>query len=103
MIGALGYTGAFGFYAGQNVIAFIMIFFLLPKTKQLTLEELDFVFGVPTKKHASYQLNTRLPWWFEKWVMRRANEPIGPLYHLDKINGIERHPDYVTAGARALQ
>lgn len=30
MLSAFGAVGAFGFYAGLNVAAFIMIFFLLP-------------------------------------------------------------------------
>lgn len=30
-------TGAFCFYAGLNVTAFVMIFFLVPETKQRTL------------------------------------------------------------------
>jgi len=33
-----GISGAFFFYAGLNVLAFIMIFFLVPETKQRTLE-----------------------------------------------------------------
>jgi MFS family permease len=39
MVGAMTIVGAFCFYAGLNVIAFVMIFFLLPETKQRTLEE----------------------------------------------------------------
>ena len=34
-------TGAFGFYAGLNLIAWFMIFCFVRETKQLTLEELD--------------------------------------------------------------
>lgn len=34
-------TGAFGFYAGLNLIAWGMIFCFVRETKQLTLEELD--------------------------------------------------------------
>lgn len=34
-------TGAFGFYAGLNLIAWAMIFFFVRETKQLTLEEID--------------------------------------------------------------
>ena len=30
MVGAFGAVGAFGFYAGMNVLALIMIFFLMP-------------------------------------------------------------------------
>jgi MFS family permease len=53
--------GAFGFYAGLNIIAFCMIFLFVPETKQRTLEELDYVFAVPTRKHMSYQLTKALP------------------------------------------
>lgn len=35
---AFGPTGAFGFYAGMNALAFVMIFLWLPETKQKTLE-----------------------------------------------------------------
>lgn len=34
-------TGAFGFYAGLNLVAWAMIFCFVRETKQLTLEEID--------------------------------------------------------------
>lgn len=34
-------TGAFGFYAALNLVAWAMIFCFVRETKQLTLEELD--------------------------------------------------------------
>ena len=74
-------TGAFGFYAGLNMIAFVVIFFLVPETKKKTLEELDFVFGVPTRKHVAYQTNTWLPWFFRRWFLWRRNTPLPLLYH----------------------
>lgn len=40
ILAALTPTGAFGFYAGLNVIAFVMIFLFVPETKQRSLEEL---------------------------------------------------------------
>ncbi|KAF8885549.1 hypothetical protein CPB84DRAFT_1788265 [Gymnopilus junonius] len=84
LLGAFGPTGAFGFYAGLNVAALIMIFFLLPETKQRTLEELDYVFAVPTRKHASYQLTTFLPYWVQRYVLFRKVE-LKPLYHFDEV------------------
>ncbi|KAF2119071.1 hypothetical protein BDV96DRAFT_370210 [Lophiotrema nucula] len=80
-------TGAFGFYAGLNVVAFVMIFFWVPETKQRTLEELDYIFGVPTKKFVSYQLRKALPWWWKKWVLWQRNARLEPLYHFD--HGVE--------------
>lgn len=34
-------AGAFGFYAGLNILAFIMILCFCPETKALSLEDLD--------------------------------------------------------------
>ena len=33
LLARLGATGAFGFYAGLNIVAFIVIFFIVPETK----------------------------------------------------------------------
>jgi sugar porter (SP) family MFS transporter len=88
MVGAMTNPGAFGFYAGLNVIAFIMIFFLLPETKQRTLEELDYVFAVPTSRHAGYQLNTFLPYWIKRYVLLRKDVKLEPLYNFDEVESI---------------
>jgi MFS family permease len=80
---AFGVSGAFGFYTAMNVIAFWMIFLFLPETKQRTLEELDYVFGVPTRTHAKYQLFTVLPWWFKNlpnFLRRRQPTHCPDLY-----------------------
>ncbi|KAI7163313.1 MFS transporter, partial [Hortaea werneckii] len=74
-------TNISGFYAGLNVLAFFMILFFLPETKQRTLEELDYVFGVSTRKHAAFELNEQIPWWFGKWILRRKGLPEPQLYH----------------------
>lgn len=76
-------TGAFGFYAGLNVLAFVLIFFLVPETKQRTLEELDFIFGVPTRRHVAYQLRCWLPWWVKKYVFWQRSAQLEPLYHME--------------------
>jgi hypothetical protein len=76
-------TGAFGFYAALNILACCVIFFIVPETKKRTLEELDFVFAVPTSRHASYQVRTWLPWWFRRWFMWQRNEPLPSLYQHD--------------------
>jgi len=88
MSGAMGPEGAFGFYAGLNVVAFVMIFFLLPETKQRTLEELDYVFAVPTARHANYQLTEFLPYWIKRWVFLRKDAELKPLYNFDEVESI---------------
>jgi len=84
ILGAFGPVGAFGFYAGLNVVAFCMIFFFMPETKQRSLEELDYVFGVPTSKFIKYQTTQVLPWWFKRWVMFNKSAHLEPLYKLDR-------------------
>ncbi|KAG4435587.1 hypothetical protein IFR05_008933 [Cadophora sp. M221] len=83
LLAAFTPTGAFGFYAGLNMVAFVLIFFLLPETKQRTLEELDFIFGVPTRRHAAYYGGTWLPWAFKRYVLFQGRAKLEPLYHLD--------------------
>ncbi|KAF9266880.1 hypothetical protein L218DRAFT_955981 [Marasmius fiardii PR-910] len=80
--------GAFGFYAGMNVLASIMIFFLLPETKQRTLEELDYIFAVPTWKHISYQGTKTLPYWIKRYLFFRKNAVLEPLYNFDEVESI---------------
>ena len=81
MLQAFGSTGSFGFYGGLNLIALIAIFFFLPETKEKTLEELDYVFAVPTTKHANYQLTEVLPWWTRRWFMFNRSASCPELYH----------------------
>lgn len=78
-----GTVGAFGVYAGFNFVAFVMIFFLVPETKQRTLEELDYIFAVPIRKFAHYQVTKALPWWLKRYVLFRRRATLEPLYHED--------------------
>lgn len=41
LLGAFKPQGAFGWYAGWNVIGFVLILLFVPETKSLSLEELD--------------------------------------------------------------
>ena len=75
--------GAFCFYAGLNVCALIMIFLWVPETKQRTLEELDYIFAVPTRKHMRYQLFTVAPWWVKRYVLFRKGAKCPELYQFD--------------------
>ncbi|KAI0037114.1 hypothetical protein K488DRAFT_81345 [Vararia minispora EC-137] len=79
MLTAFTPQGAFGWYAGWNIIGFILILLFVPETKALTLEELDEVFSVPSEQHAWYQLKA-LPHNIKKYVFRMKTEPLPPLY-----------------------
>ncbi|RMZ04857.1 hypothetical protein D0862_05177 [Hortaea werneckii] len=85
ILAAFGQVGAFGFYAGLNVVALLMIFLFVPETKQRTLEELDYIFAVPSRKFIAYQTGKAAPWWFRRWVLFQRGAKLEPLYHLDEV------------------
>jgi hypothetical protein len=72
------------------MLAFVVIFLFLPETKQRTLEELDYIFGVPTSRHAAYQLRTWLPWFVRKWVLGQKHVVLKPLYQLEGFSHDQR-------------
>ncbi|KAJ5689121.1 Major facilitator superfamily domain general substrate transporter [Penicillium macrosclerotiorum] len=89
MVRALTPQGAFGFYAALNIFALVLIFLFLPETKQRSLEELDYVFGVPTRTHAKYQLTQVLPWWIKRYIFLHKDAVCPELY---KISGSDTLP-----------
>lgn len=83
MLAVMGGTGAFLFYAGLNIVAFVMIFLWLPETKQRTLEELDYIFAIPTRKFMAHQCFRVAPWWIKRYVFRRKIGPCPALWSFD--------------------
>uniref|UniRef100_A0A0S1MJF7 Major facilitator superfamily (MFS) profile domain-containing protein n=1 Tax=Phakopsora pachyrhizi TaxID=170000 RepID=A0A0S1MJF7_PHAPC len=79
MLEAFKLQGTFGWYAGWCIIGWVAVFFTLPETKALTLEELDFVFSVPTAKHVSYQIKN-LTHNLKRYILRQDVNPLPPLY-----------------------
>lgn len=71
--------------SGLNIVALIMIFLWLPETKQRTLEELDYVFAVPTGTFVKYQTGTWLPWFIQRHIFRRKDAKLKPLYHFEGV------------------
>ena len=74
-----------------------MIFFVVPETKQRTLEELDYVFAVPTRTHAKYQLTKSLPYFLKRWVLLQKSATLQPLYSFDTI---EAEASDVSSGSK---
>lgn len=78
-------VGAFGLYAGFNLVAFTMIFLWVPETMQRTLEELDFVFAVPVRKFAAYQLTETIPWFIKRNLLFQRDATRRPLYQFERF------------------
>ncbi|OAP59735.1 hypothetical protein AYL99_04737 [Fonsecaea erecta] len=108
MLSAMTPTGAFGFYAGLNICALVMIFLFLPETKQRTLEELDYIFAIPTRTFIKHQVGTVLPWWIKTTIFRRKIGPCPSLWsfdgHVDNdrefVETIRRQSEAVHGGRR---
>ncbi|KAM6509463.1 hypothetical protein FALCPG4_017118 [Fusarium falciforme] len=83
-------AGSFGFYAGLNVVALVAIFLFMPETSKRSLEELDYIFAVPTTVHAKYQLTKALPWWVKRYVLRQKDAVEPELCHFESIEAYSR-------------
>ena len=92
LVSAFTSTGAFGWYAGWNIVGFFLVLWFLPETKGLTLEELDEVFSVSTRKHAKWQTKNFLNG-FQRVVLRRHIDPLPPLYEHQKRLAVT-NPDW---------
>lgn len=80
------------FYAGLNIVALVLIFFFVPETKQLTLEELDAVFAMPHGEFISYQTKEWLPYFIKRYVLFQKDVRLEPLFKLDeKLVGTAVH------------
>ena len=79
LLTALKPQGAFGVYAGGNVLAVVLVFLFVPETKRRTLEELDHVFAVPTWKFIDHEMTQTLPWAFSRYILRRQVGELPPL------------------------
>ncbi|KAK5735834.1 hypothetical protein LTR17_007846 [Elasticomyces elasticus] len=88
---AIGHIGLLGIFAGLNVVAFVLVFFFVRETAgaavgggafgsmiSVSLEELNYIFGVSTKVHAKYQWKTVLPWAWQYYILRDEDCPDQP-------------------------
>lgn len=92
MLLAFTAPGSFGFYAGLNIIAMIMIFLFMPETSKRSLEELDYVFAVPTRMHARYQALQVLPWWIRRYLLFQKRSECPSLYHFESLEAYPVRP-----------
>jgi MFS family permease len=68
-------TGAFCWYAGWNIIGFFGVLFFVPETKSKTLEELDQVFGIPTRIHAAWGMKQFIYFFRRYFLFQNVEAP----------------------------
>lgn len=89
VLSGLGSQGAFGLYAGLNVVALVLVFLFVPETRLKTLEELGGVFEVGTRRFVRYQTMEYLPWWTRRYVLRDGKA---------ELRGLEESGEYRELG-----
>lgn len=78
---ALGPTGLLGLFAGLDALAAIFVWLLVPGTVQVTtLEEMNYIFGVPTIRHVEYQTTKVLPSMIRRCIPGKDVDLLPPLY-----------------------
>ena len=82
LIHAIGQTALLGLFAGLDDIALILVWLLVPGTERqkITMEEMNYVFGVDTARHVDYQLHEVAPWCFDHYLLRKKVSYPRPLY-----------------------
>jgi len=78
LIQAFTSLGAFMWYAGWNMILFFLVLLFCPETAAFTLEELDEVFSMSTRRQALYGLSSPM-YAFRKHILRQKINRI-PLH-----------------------
>lgn len=78
--------GLLGFFAGMNVVAFVLVYILVEETRWVTLEDLDAIYSHPKAKFVRYQLTMHLP-----WVIRRYM-----LFQRGDNNKLVSYDEYIT-------
>lgn len=105
-----GQSSLLGVFVGFNILSFVLIFFFVPETagatlgkeegslNYISLEELNYIFGVSTTKHIAYQLKHVVPWtlrrlrWrvFHPFTPHPVDEQPEELYTWVNVRNIEK-------------
>ena len=95
LLSAWGPQASFGLYSALNVLALVLVFLFMPETRLKTLDELDDVFAVPTRRFVRYQLMEWLPWFTKRYVLRKKGVDARPtmLGDGEEYNELEQEED----------
>lgn len=85
---APGGGGALGLFSGFNLVAFIIIYFLVEETKQRSLEDLEQIYNVGKRKFARYQATVHLPYIFRRIFLR--SDEARPDFYDDTTKDVTR-------------
>ncbi|KAF4960244.1 hypothetical protein FSARC_10532 [Fusarium sarcochroum] len=73
--------GTLGVFSVLNVIAFVLVFFLIEETSSRNLEDLASVYARPKSLFIKYLWTEQLPYFVKKWFLWQRNVAKPPFYH----------------------
>ncbi|KEF62636.1 uncharacterized protein A1O9_00609 [Exophiala aquamarina CBS 119918] len=79
LLTALKADGAFALYAVLNILAVTLVFLFVPETRLKTLDELDDVFSVSTRRFVKYQVTECIPFVVSRYLLRDREADLKPL------------------------
>jgi len=120
-----GQSSLLGIFVGLNVLSLLLIFFFVPETagatlgkgegglNSISLEELNYIFGVSTLDHIKYQLRHMVPWALDRLSWRivhpfsqKSPDSDGPpevLYTWVNVRNARREEERRQEGAVSTQ
>lgn len=93
ILAALKPQGAFLLYAALNVLAFVLVFLVVPETRQKTLDELDEVFSIPTRKFVKHQTTEYLPWVWRRYLFGQKHAELRPLLLTEGYHAVDQYDE----------
>lgn len=74
--------------SGLDTVALLLVWLFVPGTERhiITMEEMNYVFGVATRKHMRYQRDEVGPWFYHRYVRMRDVKDPEPLYHYARMS-----------------
>lgn len=76
------------FFAGLNLLSWILVFLFVPETCLRTLENISLVFAIDTTKHMRHQMFKVIPWFWKKVTFRKPG-PCPLFYQKDIVPSME--------------
>ncbi|KAL8914323.1 MAG: hypothetical protein Q9171_001043 [Xanthocarpia ochracea] len=70
-------------FAGTDALALCLVWLFVPGTERqiATMEEMNYVFGVATRRHMDYQIKEVAPWCYSHYIRRQKGlADLPPLY-----------------------
>jgi len=89
---------------GLDAIALVFVWLFVPGTERqiATMEEMNYVFGVSTRRHVQYQLTEVLPWYFNRYIRLQKLEDmkdLPPLYRYSRLRNTTAAAATVATGS----